>query len=42
MEDLEEFRVYSSRYLGRIAEQLYRDVREMINWVFNSEVVEDI
>ena len=40
LEDLDRFRVYSSRHLGRIIEQLYRDVREMIDWVFNSEVVE--
>jgi len=42
LEDLDRFRVYASRYLGRITEQLYRDVREMIDWVFNSEVVEDV
>jgi len=42
MEDLDRFRVDASRYLGRIIEQLYRDVREMIDWVFNSEVVENV
>jgi len=40
-EELDRFRVYASRHVGRVAEQLYRDVREMINEVFNvSEVVE--
>ena len=39
--ELDRFRVYASRYVGRVTEQLYRDVREMINEVFNfSEVVE--
>ena len=42
LEDLERFRVYASRYLGRIAEQLYRDVKEVIEEVFNSEVVKDV
>jgi len=42
LEDLDRFRVYSLRHLGRIIEQLYRDVKEMIDWVFNSEVVEDV
>ena len=40
VEDLDRFRVYSSRYAGRIAEQLYREVKEVINDVFNIEVVE--
>jgi len=39
MEGLDKFRVYSSRYIVRIAEQLYRDVKEVIDGVFNSEVV---
>jgi len=42
LEDLDRFRVYASRYLGRITEQLYRDVKEVIEEVFNSEVVEDV
>ena len=42
LEDLERFRVDASRYLGGIAEQLYRDVKEVIEGVFNSEVVEDV
>jgi len=41
LEDLDRFRVYASRYLGRIAEQLYRDIREVINDVFNAEVVQN-
>ncbi len=41
MEDLDRFRVYSSRYLRRIAEQLYRDVREVIGGVFVSKVGEE-
>ena len=41
LEDLDRFRVYASRYLGMIAEQLYRDVKEFIDGVFNLEVVED-
>jgi len=40
LEDLDRFRVYASRYLGMIAEQLYRDVKEFIDGVFNLEVVE--
>jgi len=40
LEDLDRFRAYASRYLGGIADLLYRDVREMINKVFNVEVVE--
>mgnify|MGYP000142962838 CR=1 FL=1 len=40
LEELDRFRMYASRYLGMIAEQLYRDVREMSNGVFNVEVVE--
>lgn len=39
LEDLDRFRVCSSRYARRIAEQLYRDVKEVIDGVF-SEVVE--
>jgi len=42
LEDQDRFRVYASRYLGRITEQLYKDVWEMIDWVFNSEVVKDV
>jgi len=42
LEDLERFRVDASRYLGGIAEQLYRDVKEVIEGIFNSEVVEDV
>jgi len=41
LEDLDRFRVYSWRYVGRVAEQLYRDVKEVIDGVFNVEVVED-
>ena len=40
LEDLDRFRVYSWRYVGRVAEQLYRDVKEVIDGVFNLEVVE--
>jgi predicted enzyme involved in methoxymalonyl-ACP biosynthesis len=41
MMELDKFRVATSRYLGRITEQLYRDVREVIDGVFNvSEEVE--
>ena len=41
LEDLDRFRVYSSKYVGRAAEQLYKDVKEVIDGVFNvSEVVE--
>jgi len=41
LEDLDRFRMYSWRYVGRVAEQLYRDVKEVIDGVFNvSEVVE--
>ena len=39
MEDLDRFRAYASRYLSITAEQLYRDIREVINDVFNTEVV---
>jgi len=42
MKDLDRFRVYASMYLGRIAEQLYRDVKEVIEEVFTPEVVEDV
>jgi len=41
LEDLDRFRVYSWRYVGRVAEQLYRDVKEAIDGIFNVEVVED-
>ena len=40
MMELDKFRVATSRYLGRITEQLYKDVREVIDGVFNSEEVE--
>jgi len=40
LEELDRFRMYSWRYVGRVAEQLYRDVKEVIDGVFNSEVVE--
>jgi len=41
LRELDRFRVFSSRYLKTIAEQLYKDVREVINSVFNvSEEVE--
>ena len=40
LEELDRFRMYSSRYLGMIAEQLYRNVKEVIDGVFNLEVVE--
>jgi len=39
LEDLDRFRVYASRYLGGIADLLYRDVREVIKKVFNVEVL---
>jgi len=32
--------VDASRYLGRIAEQLYRDIREVIDGVFDIPEVE--
>ena len=42
MMELDKFRVATSRYLGRITEQLYKDVREVIDGVFNvSEEVEE-
>jgi len=40
LEDLDRFRMYSWRYVGRTAEQLYRDVKEVIDGIFNLEVVE--
>jgi predicted enzyme involved in methoxymalonyl-ACP biosynthesis len=41
LSELDKFRVATSRYLGKIAEQLYKDVREVIDGVFNvSEEVE--
>jgi len=33
LEELDRFRMYSSMYLGMIAEQLYRDVKEVIDVV---------
>jgi hypothetical protein len=42
MIELDKFRVATSRYLGRIAEQLYRDVREVIDEVFNFNVEGDV
>jgi len=42
MMELDKFRVATSRYLGRIAEQLYRDVREVIDGVFNFDVEGDV
>jgi len=42
LEDLDRFRAYTSRYLSITAEQLYRDIREVINDVFNAEVVKDV
>jgi len=42
LEDLDRFRVYASMYVGNSAEELYRDVKEVIEEVFNSEVVEDV
>jgi len=42
LEDLDRFRAYASRYLSITAEQLYRDIREVINDVFNAEVVKDV
>jgi len=33
LEDLDRFRVYASRYVGNIAEELYRDVREVIEGI---------
>jgi len=42
LEDLDRFRAYTSRYHGRITEQLYRDVKEVIEGIFNSEVVENV
>ncbi len=41
LSELDRFRVFSLRYLGRIAEQLYRDVREVIVGFNVSEVVEE-
>jgi hypothetical protein len=35
LSELDRFRVSSSKYLGRISEQLYRDIKEIINGVFN-------
>jgi len=40
--ELDRFRAYTSRYHGRITEQLYRDIKEVIEEVFNSEVVENV
>jgi len=38
LEDLDRFRVYASRYVGNSAEELYRDVRKVIEGV---EVIRD-
>jgi hypothetical protein len=43
LRELDRFRVFSSRYLKTIAEQLYRDVKEIIDGIFSfSEDVEDV
>jgi hypothetical protein len=41
LRELDRFTVFSSRYLKTIAEQLYRDVKEIIDGIF-SEDVEDV
>jgi len=33
LEDLDRFRVYASSYVGNSAEELYRDVREVIEGI---------
>ena len=38
LEDLDRFRVYASRYVGNSAEELYRDVKEVIEGI---EVIRD-
>jgi len=38
LEDLDRFRVYASRYVGNSAEELYRDVKEVIKGI---EVIRD-
>jgi hypothetical protein len=45
LSELDRFRVPSSKYLGRISEQLYRDIKEVIDGVFNFDIeggVEDV
>jgi hypothetical protein len=42
LRELDRFRVAASRYFGKIAEQLYRDVRDVIDGVFNFDVEGDV
>jgi hypothetical protein len=38
LSDLDNFRIQCSRYIGRVADLLYKDVKEIINEVFSGEV----
>jgi hypothetical protein len=38
MGEVDRFRVFSSKYLGRISEELYRDIKEIIDGVFNFDI----
>jgi len=43
LSELDRFRVFSSKYLGRISEEFYRDIKEIIDGIFSfSEDVEDV
>ena len=42
LSELERFKMSTSKYLGRISKQLYRDIKEVIDGIFNvsSEVID--
>jgi hypothetical protein len=40
LSELDRFRVSSSKYLGRISEKFFLDIKEIIDGVFNSQEVE--
>jgi hypothetical protein len=40
LSDLDNFRIRYSRYIGRAADLLYKDVKEIIDEVFSGEVEE--
>jgi hypothetical protein len=40
LSDLDNFRIQCSRYIGRAADLLYKDVKEIIDEVFSGEVEE--
>jgi len=45
LSELERFKKSTSKYLGRISKQLYKDIKEVIDGVFNFDIeggVEDV